>query len=80
MLEYAGDLGYRSVLFNLVFSENLPARHLWKKLGFVELAAIPNAVRKNDGTWQDAIIMFRSLENKTETARCSTHNQQGEPA
>ena len=61
MLEYAGDLGYRSVLFNLVFSENLPARHLWKKLGFIELAAIPNAVRKNDGTWQEGIIMFRSL-------------------
>ncbi len=61
MLDYARDLGYRSVLFNLVFSENLPARHLWKKLGFVELAAIPNAVRKNDGTCQEAIIMFRSL-------------------
>ena len=37
------------------------ARRLWEKLGFKELGAIPGAVRKNDGTFQDAIIMFRSL-------------------
>ena len=61
MLEYARQLGYRSVIFNLVFSENVAARHLWEKLGFKELGAIPGAVRKNDGTYQDAMIMFRSL-------------------
>ncbi len=61
MLQYAQELGYRSVIFNLVFSENQAARHLWKKLGFSELAVIPGAVRKNDGTYQDAVIMFRSL-------------------
>lgn len=64
MLDYARDLGYRSVLFNLVFSENLAARHLWKKLGFIELGVIPDAIRKNDGTYQDAIIMFHSLVRK----------------
>ena len=61
MLTYAKQLGYRSVIFNLVFSENTAARHLWEKLGFKELGAIPGAVRKNDGTYQDALIMFRSL-------------------
>jgi L-amino acid N-acyltransferase YncA len=61
MLRYARDLGYRSVLFNLVFSENVTARQLWQKLGFQELALIPGAVLKNDGTFQDAIIMWRSL-------------------
>lgn len=61
MLEYARGLGYRSVIFNLVFAENLPARHLWTKLGFSELGAVPEAVRKDDGTYQDAIIMFKSL-------------------
>lgn len=63
MLEYARSLGYRSVIFNLVFSENQPARHLWRKLGFSELGAIPGAVRKDDGTYQDAVIMWRSLED-----------------
>lgn len=61
MLHYAKELGYRSVLFNLVFSENQAARHLWRKLGFSELGAIPGAVRKSDGTYQDAVIMFKSL-------------------
>jgi len=61
MLTYAKQLGYRSVIFNLVFSENVAARHLWGKLGFKELGVIPGAVRKNDGTYQNSIIMFRSL-------------------
>ena len=61
MLTYAKQLEYRSVIFNLVFSENVAARHLWDKLGFKELGVILGAVRKNDGTYQDSIIMFRSL-------------------
>ena len=61
MLAYAKQLGYRSVIFNLVFSENAVARRLWEKLGFKELGVIPGAVRKNDGTYQDTVIMFRSL-------------------
>ena len=61
MLEYAKQLGYRSVIFNLVFSENLLARRLWDKLGFKELGIISGAVRKNDGSYQDAVVMFRSL-------------------
>ena len=55
------NFGYRSVIFNLVFSENVAARHLWDKLGFKALGVIPGAVRKNDGTYRDSIIMFRSL-------------------
>jgi len=61
MLDYAKELGYRGVIFNLVFSENQVARHLWEKLGFQVLGVIPGAVRKNDATYQDAHIMFRSL-------------------
>jgi RimJ/RimL family protein N-acetyltransferase len=61
MLDYAKELGYRSVIFNLVFSENKVARHLWEKLGFRTLGVIRGAVRKDDGQYQDALIMFRSL-------------------
>lgn len=61
MLQYAKDLGFRSVIFNLVFAENRPARHLWAKLGFADLGIIPGAVRNDDGTYQDAVIMFRTL-------------------
>lgn len=61
MVAYAKQLGYRSVIFNLVFAENVVARGLWRKLGFTQLGVIPGAVRKIDGAYQDAIIMFRSL-------------------
>ena len=66
MLDYAKSLGYRSVLFNLVFSENHVARRLWEKLGFRVIGTIPGAVRRNDGTYQDALIMFRSLLSEVE--------------
>jgi L-amino acid N-acyltransferase YncA len=62
MVDYAKQLGYRSVIFNLVFSENVGARSLWAKLGFQHIGTIPGAVRNNDGTFQDALIMWRSLE------------------
>ena len=61
MLAYARQLGFRSVIFNLVFSENVMARRLWHKLGFQVLGVIPGAVRKDDGAYQDTLIMFRSL-------------------
>lgn len=65
MLDYAKALGYRGVIFNLVFSDNRAARHLWDKLGFRVLGVIPGAVRKNDATYQDALIMFQSLASPT---------------
>jgi L-amino acid N-acyltransferase YncA len=61
MLDHARALAFLSVIFNLVFSENLEARHLWEQLGFRVLGTLPQAVRRNDGTYQDALIMFRSL-------------------
>lgn len=65
MLDDARALGYRSVIFNLVFSENQAARHLWSKLGFQVLGTVPEAIRKNDATYHDAIIMFRPLVGST---------------
>jgi GNAT superfamily N-acetyltransferase len=61
MLDCARAHGYRSVIFNLVFAENYAARSLWRQLGFEEMARLPSVVRKDDGTYQDALIMFQSL-------------------
>jgi L-amino acid N-acyltransferase YncA len=63
MLDHARALAFLSVIFNLVFAENLEARHLWEQLDFRVLGTLPQAVRRNDGTYQDALIMFRSLVN-----------------
>ena len=61
MLKYARHLGYRSVIFNLVFSENRIARGLWRQLGFQEMARLPGVIHTDDGSYQDAVVMFRSL-------------------
>jgi L-amino acid N-acyltransferase YncA len=61
MLDHARTLGFRSVIFNLVFAENDASWRLWEQLDFQVLGTVPQAARKNDGTYQDALIMFRSL-------------------
>ena len=61
MLYLAKEQGYRGVIFNLVFSENQHAEKLWRELGFKEIGRIPDAVHKDDGSYQDAIIMFRKV-------------------
>lgn len=43
MLHCAKQLGYRSVIFNLVFSENLIARKSWEQLDICQLGVIPGA-------------------------------------
>ena len=45
-----------TVLFNLVFSENVTARQLWQKLGFQELGIIPGAVLKNDARFRMRLL------------------------
>lgn len=61
MLDHARALAFRSVIFNLVFAENHASRRLWEQLDFQVLGTLPRAVRRNDGSYQDALIMFRSL-------------------
>ncbi len=61
MLDHARALAFRSVIFNLVFAENHASRRLWEQLDFRVLGTLPQAVRRNDGSYQDALILFRSL-------------------
>jgi len=60
-IDMAKELGYRGILFNLVFSENKPSIKLWEKLGFKTIGTIPGAVKKDDGNFQDAYIMYKQL-------------------
>ncbi len=62
MLEIASDLGYKAVMFNLIFKTNIASLRLWKSLGFEVIGQIPSAVEFNDGSFVDAVIMYRSLE------------------
>jgi GNAT superfamily N-acetyltransferase len=58
-LREAKRLGFDAMQFNLVFASN-PARHLYRRLGFVEVGRVPAAVEGDD-----ALIYWRSLEEGT---------------
>lgn len=61
MLPLARHLGYRAVMFNLVFATNLPSLKIWASLGFEEIGRIPAAVHLPDGRYVEAVMLYKSL-------------------
>jgi len=57
-IDIAKELGYRGIIFNLVFKENKKSILLWEKLGFKIIGTIPQAIKKDDDGFQDAYIMY----------------------
>ncbi len=53
--------GYRSMQFNLVIASNAVAVHLWQSVGMDEVGRLPGAFRLPDGTFDDALVMYRLL-------------------
>jgi len=62
-LEIAKNLGFQSMQFNMVLSQNLIAMKLYEKLGFKIVGTIPQAIKNPDGSFQDGYILFRMLNN-----------------
>lgn len=62
-LHLAKELGFRALQYNMVLSRNTVAVNLYKKLGFVVAGVIPEAFRNLDKSYQDALIMYRSLSD-----------------
>ncbi|MEH2121320.1 GNAT family N-acetyltransferase [Nostoc sp.] len=48
MLLIAASLGYKAVMFNLVFETNIPSITLWQSLGFEIIGRIPRAAKLED--------------------------------
>ncbi len=63
-LKIAKGLGFRSLQFNMVLSGNKIAINLYKNLGFEIAGTLPEAVRNPDGSYQDGLIMLRSLKDQ----------------
>lgn len=61
-LRIAKDLGFKAVLFDLVFSSNLPSISLWDKLGFKRLCKLKGVVRNLEHELEDAYQYYYDLD------------------
>ncbi len=59
-IEFAKDVGYEYMELG-VLSDNMPARGLYKKMGFVECGRFPDAFRLDTGESIDEILMYKRL-------------------
>ena len=60
-IDKARELGFRILQFNAVVAKNVHARHLYRRLGFVELGTIPEGFRMPDGSFEDIVPQFIDL-------------------
>jgi len=52
-LSKAKQHGFTILQFNAVVASNRPARHLYERLGFIQLGTIPGGFRLKDGRFED---------------------------
>lgn len=52
---------FRVLQFNAVVASNVHARHLYERLGFVQLGVIPGGFRMKDGHYEDICPYYHEL-------------------
>lgn len=60
-LRQAKEHGYGVLQFNAVVESNIHARHLYERLGFVQLGTIPKGFRMKDGHYENICPYYHSL-------------------
>ena len=60
-LEKAKGIGFGVLQFNAVVESNIHARHLYERLGFVQLGTIPNGFRMKDGHYENICPYYHTL-------------------
>ena len=53
--------GFRILQFNAVVATNVHARHLYERLGFVQLGTIPRGFKMKDGHYEDICPYYHEL-------------------
>ena len=62
-LQKAKELGFRVLQFNAVVETNTHARHLYERLGFVQLGTIPGGFRMKDGHYENICPYYHTLND-----------------
>lgn len=60
-IEQGRTNGFKILQFNAVVSTNIHARHLYERLGFVQLGTIPKGFRMIDGHYEDICPYYKEL-------------------
>ncbi len=60
-LEKARGNGFTIMQFNAVVDANIHARHLYERLGFVDVGIIPGGFQMKDGHYEDIHVMYKTL-------------------
>ena len=60
-LKQAKRLGFKLLQFNAVVENNIHARHLYERLGFVQIGIVPNGFRMKDGSYQNICLYYHEL-------------------
>ena len=57
----AKEIGFGVLQFNAVVESNIHARHLYERLGFVQLGTIPKGFRMKDGHYENICPYYHEL-------------------
>lgn len=57
----AKKLGFKILQFNAVVENNIHARHLYERLGFIHIGTIPEAFRMKDGSFENICLYYHKL-------------------
>ncbi len=60
-LAQAKEHGFKVMQFNAVVENNIHARHLYERLGFVQLGTIPGGFHMKDGSYQNICLYYYEL-------------------
>ena len=60
-LTEAKKAGFKLLQFNAVVENNIHARHLYERLGFVQSGTVPNGFLMKDGTYQNICLYYHEL-------------------
>lgn len=60
-MEQGARLGYKVLQFNAVVESNTHARHLYERLGFIQLGTIPGGFRMKDGHYENICPYYHTL-------------------